>query len=204
MVKPCGPFLERGTQMTRCVFVSRCHLWQLLQRTISNSFCNTLVSSAVLWPRRESKQNFDWSGTPDSNVAWRRDTSHPIKETRELRGTELLKDLVPSNNFDFTAAPPRSENTQLQVPPTNRCRELAGGWIKAVILCSCLTCKAALTMKKFLLLCFNYCCHNMSPGEHVSHVTCLKNWHRFVRLELNLLNSHSENCYIWANRQLLL
>lgn len=101
----------KGTQMTRYVFVSRCHLWQLLQRTISNAFCNILVSSAVLWPRRESKQNFDWSGTPDSNVAWRRDTSHPIKETRELRGTELLKDLVSSNNFDFTAAPPLRKHT---------------------------------------------------------------------------------------------
>lgn len=104
--KSMWAFSVKGTQMTQYVFVSRCHFWQLLQRTISNFFCNILRSCAVLWPRRESKRNSDWSGTPDSSVAWRRDTSHPIKETRALWGTELLKDLVSSNNFGFTAKCP--------------------------------------------------------------------------------------------------
>lgn len=98
-VNPRVPSFVKGTHIKWYVFFFT--LW--LKQHISN--CNILRSSAVLWPRRESKRNSNWSGSPDGGVSPEGATTHAPLRRRERRlwrligdeasqGFELVKDSV--------------------------------------------------------------------------------------------------------------
>lgn len=121
---------EMYKHINGCISVSLCSSpplttgWEKGRLTVehtSNCLCISPRSSAALWPRRNSKRNADWSGSPDGNSvsavsAWRHDNSRSINETRQrqqqklmgdkasaTQGFELVKDLVCATPFGFNS-----------------------------------------------------------------------------------------------------